>query len=115
MKNQGVAVRHDEANELTVSRIDRADDVFSDVAAIVSLGRARASFYPALTRARVAFEACFVSEKDGSFGLINERKELKGKDFALFFPIVAIGWLRHWAWDAAGVVVLVEVADEGGV
>ena len=54
---------YDEAHELSIFRINRADDVLSNVSSVAALSRAAAAFDPVLTGAWVAFISCFVSIK----------------------------------------------------
>lgn len=64
LKHLRITMRNDQADEPPGSGTDRADDVSSNVTSVIALGRATASFDPALSRSWVSFKPGFVTKED---------------------------------------------------
>lgn len=72
LEDLGVTVRDDEADQLAIGWVDRADNILSNVAAEVSLGGARTPLNPPLPRTGIPFKACFISKEDLVTGIFQE-------------------------------------------
>lgn len=115
LENFRIAMRDDEADKLPVRRVDGANDIPSQVTAVVCLHGTRATFHPFLAGPGVALETGFVAKKDIAAGIGEQIEQLINKAFTLDFPCLTIGWLGHATGDFSRVAVLVEIAIEGAV
>jgi hypothetical protein len=106
---------HDQAHDLSYGRIYRTYDVLAHMPTIVSFGRTRAAFHPALTGSWIPLETYLIAKKQFNLFNIAEFGELREKCFALLEPFVPIRWLGKRTRNAPGVVLLVNIAKERAV
>ena len=78
MEHLRIAMTDDQADELATGRFHRTDHVAPQVPAVISLGRAGASFDPLVARARIAFEACLIAKKHAGGRICQQGGELLG-------------------------------------
>ena len=115
LEDISIAMRDNQADELSTSWIDRTDDILPDVFSEVSLGDPFSSLCPLSPGPRVAFKSRFVAEKQIATLILNELEKFSGKDLPLVFPCFPIRRLRHGAWDLELVIVFMEVSHQGAV
>jgi hypothetical protein len=115
LKHFGVAMVHNQTNKLTAGRLDRTDNIPPQMAAKITLRRATAALDPAATWTGIALEAGFVSEENSGIGIIQSRCEFDDTLLAFGDPFFLVGRFWHGPWDAACIVVFVEVTDQGAI
>ena len=85
------------------------------MASVISLGRSGASFDPTLSGSGISFETGFVTKEDIYLRILQERHELRKKPFSLFVPCLFVGRLWNRPGDASGIIVLMEIANQGSI
>lgn len=64
LKCLGVIVRHDQANQLPIIRIDSTHHVLANVPTVITLRGPTTSFDPSLSWTRISFKTCLITKEE---------------------------------------------------
>lgn len=115
LENIAVAMRNDQADELSSSWGNRTDHVLPNMSPEITLGNSFAPFGPFATRSGISFETGFVSEEQVTTFVFDHLQQFSCKGFTLILPHFDIRWLGNWSRYFKLVVVLMEIANQRAV
>ena len=97
LENISVAMRNDQADELSSSWGNRTEHVLPNMSPEIILGNSFAPFGPFATRSGIAFETGFVSEEQVTTFVFDHLQQFSCKGFRLVLPHFDIRWLGNWS------------------